>query len=296
MAVIAVLAVLIGWRVNKARAQKRAIAVILAAGGEVIYDYEFDGTSSPAIVKTSRYPDWLRRFLGDDYLHEVSAVILSPELLLDARRIKSSELAPIRELTDLRMLHLGPCTIDHPTAVWINGLTELESLGLWFEEAPAEIRAISFHRLTKLKWLSLWKGFEPAILDTLDAPGALETLSLHDSKASDEWLVPVARFTNLKTLFLMSTSVGDKGMLHLKPLTRLQALYLDRTRITDEGVRYLSSAVSSIRLLSVDQTSVSDAAIPAILRMPNLTRLFVRSSKMTDNGRAELAKYPFFVW
>src|SRR5262249_32908049 len=72
MILVAIIAIPLAWKINMARRQKEAIAIIRRAGGEVHYLDEFvDPTiprPSPAVLE-SRIPGpkRLRRWLGDDY-------------------------------------------------------------------------------------------------------------------------------------------------------------------------------------------------------------------------------------
>jgi hypothetical protein len=59
MLLVLILAVLLGWRVNKARQQRRVVAAVEQYGGWVHYDYEFvSGKLTPGQEPWA--PHWLR--------------------------------------------------------------------------------------------------------------------------------------------------------------------------------------------------------------------------------------------
>jgi hypothetical protein len=67
MILVLVVAAALGWRVNRAHTQARAVARIKQAGGLVVYDHQFDGTSPYKNRSAPRVPAWLRRMVGDEY-------------------------------------------------------------------------------------------------------------------------------------------------------------------------------------------------------------------------------------
>src|SRR4051794_4684008 len=73
MVLVVCVAVLLGWRVNKARQQREAVAAVRRHGGWVHYDYEFvNDKLTPG--RQPWGPRWLRRRLGDEYFQEVRSI------------------------------------------------------------------------------------------------------------------------------------------------------------------------------------------------------------------------------
>jgi len=58
-------------------------------------------------------------------------------------------------------------------------------------------------------------------------------LSLAQTNVEDEWLSPLAQFSNLTRLQLEKTSISDSGVIHLSDLGHLEALNLYGTQVTD---------------------------------------------------------------
>src|SRR4051812_12372625 len=63
----------LGWQARLARERRKAIADVVAYGGDVFFDWEFvDGKRVPG--GAPRAPGWLRRAIGDDFFHDVVEV------------------------------------------------------------------------------------------------------------------------------------------------------------------------------------------------------------------------------
>src|SRR5947208_2022537 len=74
MVVILIIAAFLGWRVNRANTQRRAVAVILKeAGDSVEYDFAYEN-SRGKLTKRRWAPHWLRRAIGDEYFQEVTGI------------------------------------------------------------------------------------------------------------------------------------------------------------------------------------------------------------------------------
>ena len=84
MLLVLLLAVPMAWKVNRARAQRRAVAEILRVGGKVYYDYQYSGDvrqysgADFNLRGKPSGPAWLRSRLGDEYFGEVTDVSSYP--------------------------------------------------------------------------------------------------------------------------------------------------------------------------------------------------------------------------
>jgi hypothetical protein len=105
---LGVIALWLGWQVRQAERQQRAVAAIVAAGGVVEYDFESAGTNWWR-------PAWIRRLMGDDFLHDVVAVRFDgARLMVEERRYDRptderfvAALARLADLPGLERLELG---------------------------------------------------------------------------------------------------------------------------------------------------------------------------------------------
>jgi hypothetical protein len=137
MLLVLVAGIPIGWKTNRARKQRRAVAAIVKAGGQCIYDYEYvDGI----LITNGRpwAPEWLRRRLGDEYFQEVTCVHFFEEGLADEQlaplegldHVEEIEIPP-NEITDAGLAHLADCgRIGDEGLIHLRRLTNLEVLNL----------------------------------------------------------------------------------------------------------------------------------------------------------------------
>ena len=78
----------------------------------------------------------------------------------------------------------------------------------------------------------------------------------------------------LEALYLTKTETGDDGVAHLKDLTNLRVLYLDETPITDAALDYLYG-MNEMTMLVVFNTRTSDEAkIKLLEALPKLRKIY----------------------
>ncbi len=181
--VVTVFCVWLGFKVNTARRQRKALAAIHKAHGGVFFDYEMvempgepghlipastvsvmssiTGKTFPPVNPdpSPSGPAWLRKLLGDDYFREVYQVSISgPQF----DYINENEFAQLSSLTEVRNLFLtnikiatGP-HMERPLRdsdlVVLGNLRQLEDLMLWganISDAGLEYLK-RFTKLTKL--------------------------------------------------------------------------------------------------------------------------------------------------
>jgi hypothetical protein len=110
---------------------------------------------------------------------------------------------------------------------------------------------------------------------------------LFDSPISDACLARiVAEMPEVERLNLRNLLVGDEFLRRLPALSKLSFLHLLGSRITDAGVEHLGR-FPALRTLEVDETRISDQALPALKRLP-LDELDVGETRITVEGVQEL--------
>ena len=91
----------LGWIVHRAREQRLAVRAILARGGMVEYDYQYDAVRDRRLPTGRPWePAWLQQLLGDDYFHTVVCVGLD-------RVAEDADLAHVARLRHVKLLYLG---------------------------------------------------------------------------------------------------------------------------------------------------------------------------------------------
>jgi len=102
---------------------------------------------------------------------------------------------------------------------------------------------------------------------------------------TDGSLQHIARLTNLHTLQLHGEKVTDAGLSRLTGLTKLRELDVHATRADGEFLAALSQAP----LESLSVSRLSDDSAQQLKSFPNLTRLSIYDSPMTERGFAAIA-------
>lgn len=77
LVVVTVLCIFLAWKAKQIRDQKKSADAILAAGGVIHYDDEYDANSGQP-AKSSWTYRWLCKQLGEEYVAKVSGVALYP--------------------------------------------------------------------------------------------------------------------------------------------------------------------------------------------------------------------------
>jgi hypothetical protein len=107
----------LGWLTHRARVQREAVAAIEAAGGSVIYDWQWDSATS-WLKLGSPTPGWLRRHLGPGFFEHITCVSVP----VKGNDALMSHIGRLRHLQHLRM------SGDKVTDVGLARLTRCASL------------------------------------------------------------------------------------------------------------------------------------------------------------------------
>ena len=138
---------------------------------------------------------------------------------LQGTKVTDADLACLKDLPDLQLLHL------HATQVTDTGLEHLKGL-------------------TNLRWLYLDKTqVTDTGLEHLKELNNLRWLFLHGTQVTGTGLEHLKELTNLEWLILNGTQVSDAGLEHLTELNNLEILGLSGTQVTDEGAEKLQQAL-----------------------------------------------------
>ena len=221
MAVVLVLAVVLGWVVHRANVQRDAVAAIVRTGGSIRYEWQRVPGVGWDLKDGPGWRKWLVERLGVDYFGNVVIAklgkqVTDAEMAYVARlaRLESISIANGENLTDAGMVHL-------------RGLVDLEVLNFHGTKVSGACLA-NLRRLTKLK-----------------------SLMLDGVPLSDADLVHLGSLTNLDSLDLRSAPVTDAGLAHLAGLVNLRLLRLSKTAVTDLGITRLQKANPSLKFVQV---------------------------------------------
>jgi hypothetical protein len=216
-AAVAILAVCLGWYVNRARRQREAASAVLHVGGTLLYDYQKADAYKPNVFNPKappKGPEWLRKLVGAEYFDNVTMVSLRDKPITD------DDLKELKKLPKLENLDLSNTHVTSAGLVHIGELKKMKYLSLWNTQVDDD----------GLRYIADFKKLYALILD--------------GTHVTDEGLKHLEGLTNLEEwLGLVGTDVTDAGLKHLEGLAKLRSLNLRQTKVTAEGVRELKRAL-----------------------------------------------------
>lgn len=116
------------------------------------------------------------------------------------------------------------------------------------------------------------------------------SLLLDDTKVSDEGCAALAEMPELELLSLNRTRVTGHGLAALRDTS--WDIYLEGAPVTDEGVVAFSERMTNLKVISLSETGVGDAAALALARLPRLDDVRLSHTKITDEGVAAFSRHP----
>jgi len=238
------------------------------------------GTTDAGLAEVARLPRlkvlWV---LGDEVTDKGVATLAHvtslEELSLSGQKMTDACLAHLADLPRLRLLRL-----------WGHGFTDAG--------------------IVHLQHISSLTSLDLSGMDLTDAGAArlaamvqIEELNLFNTLLTDRGLAQLASLCSLKKLTLegMGTNrvrITDEGLVHIGKMTSLEHLYLPcrNNSITDRGLGHLVglSRLKCLRAGGSSKSTLSDAALEYIGRLPALEVLLVGGRGITDRGLASLAR------
>jgi len=199
------------------------------------------------------------------------------------------QLAHVSRLHGLRSLALNDNLISDAGVAHIAPLTGIEEL--WLSCGPG-LTSAGLRYLQDFHGLRLLDVSHTSVDDTglelLSRLKRLERLYLSYTRVTDIGLHWLAALSNLQALGVAGTRITNDGLREIGRLTGLRELVLDSTAIGADGLRHLVG-LHGLEELSLPITPTNDAAVPHILRHPNMRRLDLRRTEITLDGALQLA-------
>ena len=303
----------IGWKVSRDRSERQAVEAIRAAGGMVLYDYQF--STDPEVmrrimrVQEPAAPRWLRRWLGEDFFQTVMAVRISqaikPEVLDSVARLNGlvdlnltlseglDDAWPVLgRMTRLEQVFLGGPGVNEKTMQALGTLRSLRRINL--SQVRLTDKALDeLARQPTVRELAFF-GCRELTDDQVarflaNGPPHLEYFTL----LGNDHPVPLtvaalAKYhPGLRRLGLISTPVADADLAPLGALTGLTELSLQRSPVTDAGIAYLTP-LRNLEQLWISLPGVTDESLKLIGQMRTLRKLDLSTSNVSDAGLARL--------
>ncbi len=273
-----------GWRVNRANDQRRAVAAIRRAGGGISYDYQFSVSKGYRNLNGRPWASaWLRNWLGDEFFQEVTSVQFIN------RPVTDLDLAPLARLDRLEEFHISGAPITDAGLKHVANLKELRILSLWETPGITDAGLAYLTALTKLQHLNLYRcEITDAGLVHLRTMENLERLDIAKTGVTGPGLSHLGRMSKLKKLF---TPTNSAGLTHIGRLHGLQELcaYQPRKPIPGDGLAHLAN-LKSLRVLQLGDNLCSETGLATLSGLSGLTQLGIGGERVTDAGLTHIAK------
>ncbi|WP_406694523.1 hypothetical protein V5E97_25965 [Singulisphaera sp. Ch08] len=191
-------------------------------------------------------------------------------------------LEPLRRLTKLTQLILGPTRIEDRDLAVVVGLPKLNNLQI----GAREITEAGLARLAESRSLTCLGLTDTSITDLRPLSPrlhAISTLWMENSHLTDAGLAPLPRGIRLTDLTIAGSKMTDAGLDHLASLTSLWRLRLDRSAITDAGLARLKH-LKSLETLSLTETKLTDSSVETLAGFQSLKSLNLDRSGISPAG------------
>jgi hypothetical protein len=277
----------LGWICHQARVQREAVAAIEAAGGEVVFDWQWDSVNA-CVRNDTPEPGWLTRQLGPGFFEEPVAVIVHDGS-------DDSMMLHIARLPYIEFLYLYNSNVTDVGAVQIRKVRRLRNL--YFNSTPALTAkgVANLNGLNRLDFLWLPRQADDAYLVAIKDVPALTGLVLPKTLVTDAGMSHLRKLTTLTYLNLDETGIADDGLRFVAQLSGLQRLDLRNTRITDVGLASVAT-LSRLQFVALDNTAVTDAGLLSLAALKRCQVIDVRGTRVTPAGIATMkAKCPWMT-
>lgn len=223
-------------------------------------------------------------------LVQLDLLVLAPGRAIPARALPSpdgpSSLGPLRRLTKLTQLILGPTRIEDEDLAVVAGLPKLNNLQI----GARAITEAGLARLAESRSLTCLGLTDTSIADLRPLSPrlpAIRTLWMENSHLTDAGIEPLPRGIRLTDLSIAGSKMTDAGLDHLASLTSLWRLRLDRSAITDAGLAHLKS-LKSLESLSLTETKLTDSSVETLAGFKSLKSLDLDQSGISPAGLERL--------
>ena len=231
--------------------------------------------------------------------------------LNDNRWVTGDGLFYLKDLTNLKELHLAGSQVDDQGMKHLKHLTGLQFLGI-DRTRVTDSGLVDLKELSGLTNLDLREtAVTDAGLKQLQSMTQLRKLLLNNNGGiKGDGLKYLNTLPNLKELHLAGSQVDDRGLENINDLTGLCLLGLDRTRITDTGLGHLEKltnltyldlpsrigdaglyhlrGLGNLQELRLGGSQVTDAGMEHLTNLTNLRRLYLEATQVGDAGLAHL--------
>jgi hypothetical protein len=239
--IVVLIAIPLGWKMNRVHNQRVVVAEIEKIKGQVAYDSVVELVGHRQLLKG---PEWLRRLLGDDFFSDVEFVQIG------GPQVTERTISQVATLPYLKWLHVRSNGISDDGLKYLAGKNTLEELHL----NSSSVTDKGVAQLAELQGLNrLEIGIEhlsdsglkriTTVLRQLDSLELVGTRGI-----TDNGLEQLANLDNLHHLGLKDMLITDAGLVHLHGMENLKRLSLFQTKATNDGVTQLHKLLPNCKI------------------------------------------------
>jgi hypothetical protein len=256
MLLVVLIAIPLGWKVNRARNQRVVMAELQKLNAQIMYAHQTTLTKGVRTFNDSAEPSgpaWLRKLLGDEYFVEVFQVRVVSDDVTD------ETIALIARLPGLVSVCLTSEGITDDGLKHLEGMQSLEAVTI-FSQRITDKGLAHLTGLGRLKSLWLSGRITDSYLERICKLKQLELLHADGVRqVTDSGLEQLANHPELRSLVLGSggwndsgtqdcMQVSDEGLVHLHGLKNLTFLEINTTQATPAGIDKLRKALPNCRI------------------------------------------------
>lgn len=113
--------------------------------------------------------------------------------------------------------------------------------------------------------------------------GNVHGIELAGHHIDEELWNEISILSEARSVSLLETNITDDDLVHLRRFWNIRHLSLSNTLVTSNGMRSLSG-LTTLETLVISNTSIDDGAIGPLTRFKNLTTLNVRGTHISTSG------------
>ncbi len=216
---------------KKAREERNAQQAIVAAGGSVYYDYEYDDVQDRIVGgRKPPMPDWLRSRLGLEFFADIMEAIIDDD----------QSISRLRELRKLRYVFIGRKDVGAATGgpALESGDDLISDVGLRYLEGLDQLEGVQL----------AGTNITDVGLEHLRGLANLRILEIYSNSITNEGLQHLGRLDTVTILRIVGSQITDKGLRHLNGMSQLRKLELFDSQVTDAGVKTLQRALPHCKI------------------------------------------------
>ena len=327
MVVVSVLLGAFGWRLQRARRQAEAVAILRTFGDCVEYDYQRktypDGTHSYDPSVTSPVPKWLLATIGTDFFHDAVAVhdigrrpraaedvdnfwsavanlLKLRFLVVDGQWMDRNGLQRLQNSRELRQVMIRGVWITNDDLLAIGSVPSLEGVFCLNCDMVDDQGIAHLDRLLELKSLRLWgstkvsKVSDDGARRLAERHPMLTELELYGSEITDDAMVWLGKLEELEVLSFNGSKITDVGVARLAELRRLHEMNFWTSGITDASLVHLQN-MSQLEQLSLPRSGVRGPGLKHLRQLAKLKYVDLGGTAVTDADLKPLEELPSLV-